>query len=476
MVPLQSINIRSPILKLFKIVVICWLAVILFPVDVQAQSNVGTLFYYAQGSSMAIQDNGGYEGRTIWEINLTGAPADAVIKAVDVEYWITHTWVGDLKVWLTTQDKGEWVDYVLWNRQGESTHDIHEKETSITTWNGLPVNRKWYLCAADYVRQDEGKIDSWKIWVYFDNAAVGSQSVPFFEDFTEGKPDRSEGWEYYSNNEGRIEVVDGKLRMDDRQDASQHSLNEAILHIDLSERSGVLLNLDHVNSNDENTGLPSTFTGHLNGDGIAISNDGTNWYLVTNLTTSFQNKSFDLDAVIQAAGISYTSDFLIKFQQYDNYAWSTDGRAFDNISVTTTGADPQSRKPFGKWKGTFNSTTYGVQGTINDWIMREDYTTDSKWELIIGQGTSIKINPSGTYSFNPVNDRLSFLYNGTASILNDGQAMQVPCVFDVKGTVLRSSAEGTYSLRLSPQNVPPIIDSGTWRVNRTANVALHVFR
>src|SRR4030042_5145803 len=293
--------------------------------------------------------------------------------------------------------------------------------------------------------------------------------------FMKRKPVRAEGWEYYSDNEGRIEVVDGQLRMDATRDASQYSLNEAILHIDLSGRSGVLLTLDHVSSSDENTSMPSRFTGHLNGDGIAVSNDGTNWYFVTNLTTSFQNKSFDLDAVVQAAGIDYTSDFLIKFQQYDNYSWSTDGRAFDNISITATGADPQLRKPFGRWQGTFDSTTYGVSGTIKDWIMREDYTTEGKWELVVTQGTGIRINPSGTYTFNPVNDQLSFLYSGTASILNDGQAMQVPGILDGQGIVFRNSAEGTYSLRLSPPNLPPVIDSGTCRVNRTANIATHVF-
>ncbi len=475
MVSLRLINIHSPVSMLSKFVIIWLLAVVLFPIDAQAQDNLGTLFYHAQNGPRAIQDNGGYEGRTIWEINLTGAPSDAVIKAVDIEYWITHTWVGDLRVWLTTENRGEWVDYVLWNREGGSTREIHEKKTGLITWNDLPVNRKWYLCAADYVTRDEGGIDSWKIWVYFDNAPAAPQPIPYYENFTEGKPGRSDGWEFYSNNEGRIEVVDGELRMDDRQDAALYSLNEAILHVDLSERSGVLLSFKHVSSKDENTSMPSRFTGHLNGDGVAVSNDGINWYRVTDLTASFQNQSFDLDAVVQAAGISYTSDFRIKFQQYDNYEWPTDGRSFDNISITATGADPQLRKPFGRWKGTFNSTAYGVTGTINDWIMREDYTAEGKWELTVVPGTGIKINPSGTYSFNPVNDRLSFLYVGTASILNDGQVMQVPGTLDVKGTVFRDSAAGTYSLKLSPQNLPPVIDTGTWRVNKTANIALHVF-
>jgi subtilisin-like proprotein convertase family protein len=475
MVSLRSINIHLPLSMLSKFAIICVLAVVLFPIDSQAQADLDVIYYYAQDGPKVIQDNGGYDGRTVWEVNLTGAPADAVIRSVDVEYWITHPWVGDLKVWLATEEKGAWIEYVLWDRQDGNANNIHEKETELSTWNDLPVNRKWYLCAADYVNMDEGRIDLWKIWVYFDKAGVVPQFIPYYEDFTEGKPDDSQGWEYYSNNRGRIEIVDGKLRMDDEQDGSSYSLNEAILHLDLSGRSGVILTLRHENDSDENTSLPSRFTGHLNGDGIAISPAGINWYLVTNLTSSFSEKSFDLDTIVQEAGISYTSDFRIKFQQYDNYGWPTDGRAFDNISVTATGADPQARTPFGLWNGTFNSTNYGVAGSINDWVMREDYTTQAMWELTVVPGTGIKVNPSGTFSFNPLDDSLNFLYTGQATILNDGQVMEVPGTLNVQGTVFRNRIDGNYTLRLYPPNLPPVIDNGTLQVNKEANIALHVF-
>jgi len=478
MIPQQKINTRSLFSVLSKFVVFCSLVFILLPIDAQAQTRTEELFFHAQGTPKPIQDNGGYEGRTIWEINLTGAPSNAVIKSVDIEYWITHPWRGDLKVWLTTKYNGEWIEYVLWDRQGVSLDDIHEKETDLTTWTGLSVNRKWYLCAADFREPEEGTLDSWKIWVYYDSPDAPQMFIPYFYDFTEGKPGFSSGWEYYSTNHGRIEVVDGKLRMDDRQEGSPSSLNEAILHVDLSGQSGVVLTLDHECNNDEDTdtSLPSMFPAHLNGDGIAISADGINWYLVTNLTTSFQNKSFNLDRVVREAGINYTSDFQIKFQQYDNYPWPTDGRTFDNILITATGADPQSREPFGIWKGTLNSTKYGVSGTIRNWILREDFTTQGTFVLFIEQeDTNIEINFSGTYSVNPANDWLSFLYTGTASILTDGQLMVVPCTLDIQGTVFRSLIEGTYALKLSPPDLPPVVDNGTWEVTLAPNIILHIF-
>ncbi|MHC4192080.1 MAG: choice-of-anchor D domain-containing protein, partial [Planctomycetota bacterium] len=68
--------------------------------------------------------------------------------------------------------------------------------------------------------------------------------------------------------------------------------------------------------------------------GISFSADGVTWYRLTNLSGSFTQQTFDLDAAVQAAGISYSSDFRIKFQQYDNYPALSDGREFDNISMT----------------------------------------------------------------------------------------------------------------------------------------------
>jgi len=163
-------------------------------------------------------------------------------------------------------------------------------------------------------------------------------AVPYMQDFNLGKPGGAEGWEYYSDNEGRIEVVGGRLRMDDILGNSTYSQNEAILHVNLTGKTNVTLTLDHTSIYDEVHTLPTSFVGHYKGDGIALSVDGQNWVKVTDLTDSFTNKSFALDTVVQqakvAAGSSDLSNVRIKFQQYDNYPASSDGREFDNIQVT----------------------------------------------------------------------------------------------------------------------------------------------
>jgi len=168
--------------------------------------------------------------------------------------------------------------------------------------------------------------------------ALVTQAVPYMQDFSLGKPGGAEGWEYYSDNDGRMEVVSGRLRMDDQVGGGTFSLNEAVLHVNLSGKAGVELRLDHWNLSDEANTIPASFVGHYKGDGIALSIDGQHWVKVTGLTGSFTNRSFALDTILQqaktAAGSTDLSDVQIKFQQYDNYSASTDGREFDNIGVT----------------------------------------------------------------------------------------------------------------------------------------------
>jgi hypothetical protein len=172
-----------------------------------------------------------------------------------------------------------------------------------------------------------------------------AQALPYIQDFSLGKPTVSQGWEYYSDNEGRIEVVSGRLRMDDIVGNATYSLNEAILHVNLTGKTNVTLTLDHGSLSDESNTLPGSFVGHYKGDGIVLSVDGQNWVKVTDLTVNFANQSFALDPALQQAQIAADStdlsDVQIKFQQYDNYSAATDGREFDNIQITTVAAVAQ---------------------------------------------------------------------------------------------------------------------------------------
>lgn len=166
-------------------------------------------------------------------------------------------------------------------------------------------------------------------------------------------PGATNGWGFYSSNEGRVAIVSGALRMDDRLAGSLYSLNEGIWHANLAGKTGVYLSFNHRHSNDEQHLLPDTFTGHANGDGVSISEDGVTWHTVDQLLNAngnFTTRMVDLDAAAAAAGLAYNADFQIKFQQYDDCSWGTDGAEFDNIMLTliTTTDDHQ---------GSFNGAT-----------------------------------------------------------------------------------------------------------------------
>ncbi|MGB2821627.1 MAG: LEPR-XLL domain-containing protein [Phycisphaerae bacterium] len=177
---------------------------------------------------------------------------------------------------------------------------------------------------------------------------VQPQSLPYAQDFGTGKPGAVLGWQYYYGHaRGRIEVVEGALRMDVRETDIGECLNEAILHVDAAGCSRIVLTLDHRNQGDDEDVMPEFFQGHTNADGIAVSADGVNWYRVISLIPSFTGKSLHLDTIVRNAGIGYTSDFQIKFQQFGNHPWGTDGRSIDNISVAvgyrpSFGLDPMA--------------------------------------------------------------------------------------------------------------------------------------
>jgi Ca2+-binding RTX toxin-like protein len=112
-------------------------------------------------------------------------------------------------------------------------------------------------------------------------------------------------------------------------------LNEAIYTVDLTGLAQATLSFAHVSFGDETTALPVDFTGHVNGDGVAISDDGVNWRTILSAptNTAWTTATFDLDAAAAAAGMTLGPNFQIKFQQFDDFPIPSDGRGFDHIQI-----------------------------------------------------------------------------------------------------------------------------------------------
>ena len=164
------------------------------------------------------------------------------------------------------------------------------------------------------------------------------------EDFSGGLPGTSDGWEFYSSNSyGRIQVAGGRLLMD-VSESGNWALNEAVLKIDTAGFKHGWLSFFYTDYGHWTNRLPKGFTGHYDADGVAISNDGNTWYTIIDsfeLTNPNRGPLFtvDLDAMVRYVrsnydpSFAYTSNFMIKFQQYNDERLYWGGCAWDNISL-----------------------------------------------------------------------------------------------------------------------------------------------
>ncbi len=146
-----------------------------------------------------------------------------------------------------------------------------------------------------------------------------------------------------STSSGRIRVTGsagtaaGSFAMImDTSASGTYNRNQADWTVNLAGLTAATLRFSHADFSDEDDALPSTFVNSANGDGVAISSNGVNWYTVytpTSSSSQWLTQNIDLVAAASAAGFSLNSTFRIRFQQYDNFPVSTDGRGYDEISI-----------------------------------------------------------------------------------------------------------------------------------------------
>ncbi len=118
----------------------------------------------------------------------------------------------------------------------------------------------------------------------------------------------------------------------DNDPGGTYVTNEAWLGFDMTGQSNLRFKFKWAEWNDETEAV----------DGIFISdNGGTTFTQIINLQggnytdLAWQSFNFDLDSINTVHGLSFTSTYVIKFQQYDNYyfAGGNDGFLFDDIFV-----------------------------------------------------------------------------------------------------------------------------------------------
>ncbi|MEJ2719894.1 MAG: PKD domain-containing protein, partial [bacterium] len=220
----------------------------------------------------------------------------------------------------------------------------------------------------------------------------GYAALPYSTGFESGSFDAY--WTTFSSGYGRILITtantphSGSRHMTmDNSTSGSYSQNEAWLHLNLAGKTDVELDFWWKDFGDET---------HTQ-DGVYFSsNGGSSFVKVYNLpggsysNNVWNNFTLDVDQLAASAGLSLTSTFVIKFQQYDNYPIATDGFAFDDITVTEATLQP----PVAAFSGDPTAGTAPLEVQFAD-----ESTGAATWSWSFGdQGTSTAQNPSHTYT------------------------------------------------------------------------------
>ncbi|MEN6336143.1 MAG: hypothetical protein ABFE01_17960, partial [Phycisphaerales bacterium] len=134
-----------------------------------------------------------------------------------------------------------------------------------------------------------------------------------------------------------------------------------------------------------------------------------------------------------------------------------DGR-FDSRALSTYLVD-------GVRNRRFTSDAPGCDGRIVSWVLREDGTTDSVWELYAPDGKAITWRPSCRYSRS--GDVFEFDCEGQAVRAPDGSVASYR--LHVRGTARDDVAEGEYRIEFAGGQWPAA-DRGRWRIDVAASV------
>ena len=197
--------------------------------------------------------------------------------------------------------------------QGKGMSPYHYKST---------IDDDWIITAnkANYI-QDRKEYEYLKSY----------STIPYTMDFENGL---DKNWRIYPDSTyGRILVTtendpyNGNMHLTmDSNTNGHYATNSAELHLNLTDKNRIILDFYWKEFNDET---------HTE-DGVFLSDDnGNNYTKVYSLSggSGWENIVLDLDSLITVNNLEYNNNFIIKFQQKDNYSITSDGFAFDEVKV-----------------------------------------------------------------------------------------------------------------------------------------------
>jgi hypothetical protein len=190
-------------------------------------------------------------------------------------------------------------------------------------------------------------------------------------------------WQVYTAGAGRVQVSTANepssgtyhLVMDGNANGYvTNQSGEATLNVNLAGRQNVTLTFDQKFFNVYGVTappLPATFTSHTNGNGVAFSVDGTNWYRITTLggtsSTSYATSTFNLSSIAAGLGLTLSANTLIRFQEYnvDSAFAPKLALAIDNVKVSALSVLTQNQVDNGTTqRSAVRSITLTFQGNV----------------------------------------------------------------------------------------------------------------
>ena len=141
----------------------------------------------------------------------------------------------------------------------------------------------------------------------------------------------------------------------------QMSTNSATVILSPSGYSSLMLAFDHRESGDE----------PHDADGVFVSANGTTFtrvIAVDSTSSAWTHHEADIIALAQAAGVPTTGQLFVRFQQADDYTWTSDGREFANIrfyaNPDLTWHTLDATQPKYLFRGT-EAKTFNLAGAVN---------------------------------------------------------------------------------------------------------------
>lgn len=304
-----------------------------------------------------------------------------------------------------------------------------------------------YAAAGSYnvsltVTDDGGAQDTDFTTASVANPPATYASLPYSTGFESGNVDQY--WRTYSSNGfGRVQVTSANspyagsyhLTMDVTTNGN-FAQNESWLHLNLSGQSQVTLDFQWKDFSDENHSQDGVYLSDNAGNSFVKVQDLNGQSYTNNSWNSF---SLDIDQLASSNGLSLSSTFVIKFQQYDNYVITTDGHAYDAISVTGGGSNtPPTAEANGPYSATTGQAISFSSAGSND---PDGSISSYLWDFGDGN-SSTAANPSHTYA-------AAGSYNVNLTVTDNGGAQDsdgaVATVTNPANNPPTANANGPYS-------------------------------